>query len=118
MRFTLDSICKISFGIEIGSLKPSLPDIPFAKAFEVTNEITSSRFLDPWWKLKRFFGLGSEATVLRSAKEVDDFTYNVIRTRKAEMAAMRSTGTANAFGQVMIFLLKSLSLPLTGLGME
>ncbi|KAH8942501.1 hypothetical protein BDL97_14G103200 [Sphagnum fallax] len=92
MRLTMDSICKISFGIEMGALEPSLPDIPFAKAFETTNEIVSHRFMDPWWKLKRFFKVGTEATVVKSAKEVDDFTYNVIRTRRAELAAARRSG--------------------------
>jgi len=92
MRLTMDSICKISFGIEMGALEPSLPDIPFAKAFETTNEIVSHRFMDPWWKLKRFFKVGTEATVVKSAKEADDFTYNVIRTRRAELAAARRSG--------------------------
>jgi cytochrome P450 len=89
LRLTLDSICKTGFGIEMGTLEPSLPDIPFAKAFETTNEIVSHRFMDPWWKLKRFFQVGTQATVVQSTKEVDDFAYNVIRTGRAELAAAR-----------------------------
>ena len=89
MRFTLDSIFKIAFGYEIGTLKPGLPDIPFAKAFEITNEVTSSRFFNPFWKLQRAFKVGAEAAVVKSAKEVDDFTYRVIKTRKADMMSMR-----------------------------
>ncbi|CAM6059923.1 unnamed protein product [Sphagnum tenellum] len=91
MRMTLDAICKISFGVEMGSLAPSLPTIPFAKAFETTNEIVTARFVDPLWKLKRFLNVSSEATVLQSAKEIDDFVYNVIRTRRIELKELQQS---------------------------
>lgn len=89
MRFTLDSIFKIAFGYEIDTLKPGLPDIPFAQAFEITNEVTSSRFFNPLWKLQRAFNVGSEAAVVKSAKEVDDFIFSVIKARKAEMMSTK-----------------------------
>ncbi|CAK9237866.1 unnamed protein product [Sphagnum troendelagicum] len=76
MRMTLDAICKISFGVEMGPFAPSLPTIPFAKAFKTTNEIVTACFVDPLWKLKRFLNVSSEATVVQSAKEIDDFVYN------------------------------------------
>jgi hypothetical protein len=88
---TLDAICKISFGVEMGSLAPSLPTIPFAKAFETTNEIVTARFVDPLWKLKRFLNVSSEATVVQSAKEIDDFVYNVICTRRIELKELQQS---------------------------
>jgi len=85
MRFTLDSIFKIAFGYEIDTLKPGLPEVPFAKAFDLTNEVTSKRFLNPFWKLQRAFKVGNEAAVVASAKVVNDFTFNVIKARKSEL---------------------------------
>lgn len=105
MRFTLDSIFKIAFGYEIGTLKAGLPVIPFAKAFETTNEVTSSRFMNPFWKLTRALNIGSEAAVAKSAKEVDDFTYSVIKTRKADLMSMKDFGRGDLLSPVSGFLL-------------
>lgn len=100
MRYTLDSICKIGFGIDIDTLKANLPDVPFARAFETTNEVCSGRFMDPLWKLKRAFNIGSEAKLTKSAKVVDAFIFDVIKTRKAELAALKSAGMEESFNQV------------------
>lgn len=92
MRMTLDSICKVGFGVEIGSLAPNLPENRFAKAFDTANIIVTLRFIDPLWKIKRFFNLGSEALLDKSIKIIDDFTYSVIATRKKEIEEARTTG--------------------------
>ncbi|KAM0952980.1 putative cytochrome P450 [Dioscorea sansibarensis] len=84
MRMTLDSICKVGFGVEIGTLSPDMPDNSFAHAFDEANTIVTLRFIDPLWRIKRFLNLGSEALLERSIKVVDDFTYRMIRRRKAE----------------------------------
>ncbi|CAI9096568.1 OLC1v1032748C1 [Oldenlandia corymbosa var. corymbosa] len=85
MRMTLDSICKVGFGVEIGTLTPELPDNRFATAFDTANIIVTLRFIDPLWKLKKFLNVGSEAVLDQSIKIIDDFTYSVIRRRKAEI---------------------------------
>ncbi|XP_073130672.1 cytochrome P450 704B1 [Henckelia pumila] len=85
MRMTLDSICKVGFGVEIGTLAPDLPDNKFAKAFDTANMIVTLRFIDPLWKVKKFFNVGSESVLDQSIKTIDDFTYSVIRMRKAEI---------------------------------
>ncbi|KAE8707351.1 CYP704B1 protein [Hibiscus syriacus] len=91
MRMTLDSICKVGFGVEIGTLAPSLPDNSFARAFDTANIIVTLRFIDPLWKLKRFLNVGSEALLGKSIKIIDEFTYNVIRKRKAEFKETRES---------------------------
>ncbi|EOY01871.1 Cytochrome P450 - like 10 [Theobroma cacao] len=91
MRMTLDSICKVGFGVEIGTLAPSLPDNCFAQAFDTANIIVTLRFVDPLWRLKRFLNVGSEALLGKSIKVIDEFTYNVIRRRKAEINETRDT---------------------------
>lgn len=85
MRMTLDSICKVGFGVEIGTLAAHLPENRFAKAFDTANIIVTLRFIDPLWKIKKFLNVGSEAVLDQSIKTVDDFTYSVIRRRKSEL---------------------------------
>ncbi|KAG9451376.1 hypothetical protein H6P81_011341 [Aristolochia fimbriata] len=85
MRMTLDSICKVGFGVEIGTLLPELPENGFARAFDAANAIVTLRFIDPLWRLKRLLRVGSEALLSESMRIIDDFTYAVIRRRKAEM---------------------------------
>ncbi|KAA8532963.1 hypothetical protein F0562_032920 [Nyssa sinensis] len=87
MRMTLDSICKVGFGVEIGTLAPHLPDNHFAQAFDTANIIVTLRFIDPLWKIKKFLNVGSEAVLDQSIKNIDDFTYSVIQKRKAEIEA-------------------------------
>ncbi|KAL6660058.1 hypothetical protein ACP70R_002180 [Stipagrostis hirtigluma subsp. patula] len=92
MRMTLDSICKVGFGVEIGTLSPDLPENSFAQAFDAANIIVTLRFIDPLWRLKRFLHVGSEALLEQSIKLVDEFTYSVIRRRKAEIVEARASG--------------------------
>ncbi|XP_010551419.1 PREDICTED: cytochrome P450 704B1 [Tarenaya hassleriana] len=91
MRMTLDSICKVGFGVEIGTLAPDLPENRFAQAFDMANIIVTLRFIDPLWKLKKFLNIGYEAMLDKSIKVIDDFTYSVIRRRKAEISDARNS---------------------------
>ncbi|CAO2828758.1 unnamed protein product [Amaranthus hypochondriacus] len=95
MRMTLDSICKVGFGVEIGTLAPELPENSFARAFDIANTIVTLRFIDPLWKIKKFLNLGSEALLSQSIKIIDDFTYSVIRRRKAEIVEAKKTSNTN-----------------------
>ncbi|KAI3909038.1 hypothetical protein MKX01_025006 [Papaver californicum] len=91
LRMNLDSICKVGFGADIGTLSHELPDNHFAKAFEQATGVVSFRFSNPLWKLQRFFKLGSEAVFVQSVKVIDDFTYRLIQKRKAELQGAKST---------------------------
>lgn len=93
MRMTLDSICKVGFGVEIGTLAPNLPENQFAKAFDSANIIVTLRFIDPLWRVKRFLKVGSEALLEESIKIIDDFTYSVIQRRKSEIKGAQQSGT-------------------------
>ncbi|GMN54892.1 hypothetical protein TIFTF001_024009 [Ficus carica] len=95
MRMTLDSICKVGFGVEIGTLAPNLPDNRFAQAFDTANIIVTLRFIDPLWRIKRFLNVGSEALLEKSIKTIDDFTYSVIHRRKAEIKEARDSSKDN-----------------------
>lgn len=92
MRLTLDGICTVGFGVEIGTLSPSLPAVPFATNFDNANEAVTYRFFDPIWPLKQRLNIGNEAVLARSVKVVDDFTYKVIQTRRTELQYISSQG--------------------------
>ncbi|XP_051144159.1 cytochrome P450 86B1-like [Andrographis paniculata] len=87
LRLTFDNVCIIAFGVDPGCLRPGLPDIPFARAFEAATEATIMRFVTPTlvWKLMRHFEIGSEGSLKKSIQGVDDFAKEVIRARKKEL---------------------------------
>ncbi|KAK1274375.1 Cytochrome P450 86B1 [Acorus gramineus] len=87
LRLTFDNVCMIAFGVDPGCLNPGLPVIPFAKAFEDATEASVIRFITPTavWKTLRFLDVGSERTLRRSLKRVDEFAYEVIRAREKEL---------------------------------
>ena len=85
MRLTLDTICKIGFGVDLGSLSPELPELPFAKAFDDSNKLIIRRYVDYTWKIKRFLNVGAEAKLRECVECVNTFIYGVINTRRAEI---------------------------------
>ncbi|KAI3949479.1 hypothetical protein MKW92_042857 [Papaver armeniacum] len=85
LRMTLDSICKVGFGVEIGTLALELPDNRFAKACEDATSTVMFRFINPLWRLMKFFNVGSEALFVQSIQVIDEFTYKLIHKRKAEL---------------------------------
>lgn len=92
LRLTFDNVCMIAFGVDPGCLRPGLPEIPFAKAFEDATEATLLRFVTPTllWKAMRGMDVGFERTLKRSIKRVDEFAEEVIRTRRKELALLQS----------------------------
>ncbi|PRQ41426.1 putative alkane 1-monooxygenase [Rosa chinensis] len=87
LRLTFDNVCMIAFGVDPGCLRPGLPQIPFAQAFEDATEATVMRFVTPacLWKAMRYFNLGAEKKLKMSIKGVDKFADDVIGTRKKEL---------------------------------
>ncbi|CAM6086480.1 unnamed protein product [Calypogeia fissa] len=99
LRMTLEAIGKVGFGVDIGCLpwQLPLPENSFARAFDSASETVSHRFVDPLWKLKRFFKVGYEAGLEANIEVIDSFTFGVIAQRKLEIAAAReeqATGVA------------------------
>ncbi|KAL3691858.1 hypothetical protein R1sor_005509 [Riccia sorocarpa] len=85
MRFTLDATCKVGFGVEIGCLSPSLPDVPFSRNFDLANKLSFDRYIDPFWKAKKFLNVGSERLLKNCVDAMDDFCYAVIRKRRLQL---------------------------------
>ncbi|KAL2541034.1 Cytochrome [Abeliophyllum distichum] len=84
-RFSFDSICRFSFGLDPGCLKLSLPISKFAEAFDLASKLSAERAMtaSPFvWKLKRFFGLGTEQQLKEAIKLVDVLAMEVIKHKR------------------------------------
>lgn len=87
-RFAFDNICNIAFGYDPAYLIPSLPRAVFAEAFEEAVLISSGRLnaiLPIIWRLKRFFGIGSEKRLEDLISQVRGFARDLIREKKAQL---------------------------------
>lgn len=87
-RFSFDAICKISFGLDPGCLKLSLPISEFAAAFDLASGLSAARaatVTPAVWKLKRLLNIGSERRLRRAIRLVDELAREVIRQRREEL---------------------------------
>ncbi|KAK4763001.1 hypothetical protein SAY86_008769 [Trapa natans] len=84
-RFSFDTICRFSFGIDPGCLKLSLPMSEFAVAFDAASRLCAERALtrSPLvWKLKRLLNLGSEKRLRKAIKMINMLADEVIKQRR------------------------------------
>ncbi|EEF32833.1 cytochrome P450, putative, partial [Ricinus communis] len=82
MKSTLDSIFKVVFGVELDSMCGSNEEgIIFSNAFDNASAMTLWRYVDIFWKIKRFLNIGSEAELKKNVKVVDDFVYKLISSK-------------------------------------
>ncbi|KAM7253751.1 hypothetical protein ACFE04_031433 [Oxalis oulophora] len=87
-RFAFDNICKIAFGYDPEYLIPSLPQAEFAVAFDEATVKASERFrtvISGIWRVKRFFGAGSEKLLKESVSQVREFAKKIVREKKLEL---------------------------------
>ncbi|KAI5334337.1 hypothetical protein L3X38_024470 [Prunus dulcis] len=79
-KFGVDNICNVAFGTDPACLDlenmhhtQSMSGLSFAKSFDDTVDICSSRFMSPLslvWKMKRFFNIGSEKQFKQATEEI------------------------------------------------
>ena len=90
MRCTLDSIFKVGFGVELNCLEGSNKEgLAFMNAFDESHGLLNWRYVDPFWKLKRFLNLGSEASLKKNIRVIDEFVHRLIRTRRKMLEERR-----------------------------
>ncbi|CAN6586910.1 unnamed protein product [Malus baccata var. baccata] len=73
-RFSFDSICKFSFGLDPMCLELSLPLSKFTIAFDMASKLSAERAMTPSpiiWKIKRILNLGSEKQLKESINIID-----------------------------------------------
>ncbi|XP_016537997.2 cytochrome P450 704C1 isoform X3 [Capsicum annuum] len=86
MRCSLYSIFKVGFGVDLNCLDGSGGgDSEFIKAFDDSNELTYWRYVDPFWKLKRYFNIGSEFLLKKNIKFIREFVDELIKTRRKQL---------------------------------
>jgi len=86
LRSTLDSIFTVGFGVRLGVLSGSSKEgAAFAKAFDDASEQVLHRFLDPFWKAKRFLNFSLETAMKRSVRTINDFVYAVVDKKIEQM---------------------------------
>ena len=83
MKSTLDSIFKIVFGVDLDTMCGTYEEgKKFSIAFEDASAITLHRYVDFFWRLKRFLNIGSEAELKNNIKVMDEFVYKLIKKRQ------------------------------------
>ncbi|XVE76997.1 hypothetical protein DITRI_Ditri13aG0026400 [Diplodiscus trichospermus] len=88
MKCATESISKVGFGIDLNCMDWSSDKegTAFMKALDDANESLNLRFMDPFWKLKRFLNIGSEASLKNNIKVINNFIYNIMNTKKKLLA--------------------------------
>lgn len=92
LRMTLDGICQVSFGVEMGCCSPSLPDVPLATNFDGAQNMALQRHFDLFWRVKRALNIGRESRMREAIHYVDSFAANVIEQRRSDMVATHNVG--------------------------
>lgn len=82
MKSTLDSVFKVVLGFELDTICGTYEKgTRFSNAFDEANAITMYRYVDIFWKFKKFLNIGSEAILKSRIKVVNEFVYEVIRNK-------------------------------------
>lgn len=92
-RFSFDSICRFSFGLDPKCLELPLPMSEFADSFDLASKLSAERAMtvSPLvWKIKRMFNLGSEKKLKESIRMIDLLAKEVItQKRKVGFSAQK-----------------------------
>ncbi|CAJ2672679.1 unnamed protein product [Trifolium pratense] len=84
-RFSFDSICRFSFGLDPKCLEKSLPMSDFAISFDLASKLSAERAMvvSPIiWKIKRFFNMGSEKELKKSITMINMLAKVVIKQKR------------------------------------
>ncbi|KAF7825981.1 cytochrome P450 704C1-like [Senna tora] len=90
MKSTLDSIFQVAFGTELDSMCGSSEEgKKFADAFDTSSALTLWRYVDVFWKLKKFLNIGSEAQLKENTKILNEFVFKLINTRIQQLQSSK-----------------------------
>jgi len=91
MKSTLDSIFQVAFGTELDSMCGSSQEGKiFTDAFDTSSALTLYRYVDVFWKIKKFLNIGSEAKLRKYTKILDEFVLKLINARIQQMQISRA----------------------------
>lgn len=82
----MDSIFNVGFGIDLDNMSGSSEEgVRFSRAFDDANTLTYRRFVDVFWKIKKYLNIGSEAELKKNIQIIDEFVYKLIQIKTEEM---------------------------------
>ncbi|XBI76230.1 hypothetical protein VPH35_069493 [Triticum aestivum] len=77
---------RITINMQLNTLSGSdESSIEFSKAFDEANSLVYYRYVDMFWKLKRYLNIGSEAKLKNSIKIIDHFVFQLIHQKRENM---------------------------------
>lgn len=86
MKATLDSIFRVAFGVDLDTMCGSNEEgVKFSTAFDDASAMTLWRYVDILWKIKKALNIGSEATLKKNVRVVDEFVYKLISSKSEKM---------------------------------
>ncbi|MED6206305.1 hypothetical protein PIB30_025509 [Stylosanthes scabra] len=90
MKSTLDQVFRIIIGVDLDTMCGTYEEgTKFSNAFDEASAITLYRYVDIFWKIKRFLNIGSEAVLRSRIKVVDDFVYELIRSKIEQLKKLQ-----------------------------
>lgn len=86
MKSTQDSIFRVACGVDLDSICGSNEESKeFGDAFDNANAMTTWRYVDVFWKIKRALNIGVEAKLRDNIRTVDAFVYKLIQRKTEQM---------------------------------
>ena len=83
-NYTFDSINEIAFGRSVNSLEGNKRDTEFCRCFDDAQANAFSRFSNPIWVVMKYLNIGSEKSLKKSLKVVNDYIRDVLVDRAAK----------------------------------
>eukprot|EP00261_Vitis_vinifera_P040195 XP_019081438.1 PREDICTED: cytochrome P450 704C1 isoform X3 [Vitis vinifera] len=102
MKSMMDSVFKVVLGVELDSICGTNQEgTQFSNSFDEANELTFYRYVDLFWKAKRFLNVGSEAKLRNSIKVVDQYVNKVIQSKIEEIHKLQEVSVPMKKGDVL-----------------
>ncbi|KAL5195130.1 Cytochrome P450 704C1 [Glycine soja] len=82
MKATLDSVSKVILGVELDTVCGTYKQgTEFSNAFDEVSAAIMYRYFKFLWRIIRFLNIGSEVVLNKSLRVIDEFVYELIRTK-------------------------------------
>ncbi|MCD7445866.1 hypothetical protein HAX54_015590 [Datura stramonium] len=86
-KSALETVFKILLGVDLDTTTEE--GILFSSSFDEASGIILYRYVDVFWKVKRFLNIGSEAKMKKCIKVVDEYVYKIIKNKTEQMSKSR-----------------------------
>lgn len=98
-RFTLDTFAVMSFNANLECLPTDSQhldkEVPFATAFDFAQTVVNERFVDPFWRIREFFGADGRR-MRKSINSLRSICFGMIDQRFAAKASGEQSGAVDS----------------------